>query len=57
MLNNVTCGISSSFCDKSGFWAILEEFELAYVSPFFLCQGEGVATYRLLIFKFTFYSS
>ena len=57
MLNNVACGISSSFCDKSGFWAILEEFELAYVSPFFLCQGEGVATYRLLIFKFTFYSS
>ena len=57
MLNYLTCGKLSPFCLKSGFWAILKEFELAYVSPFFLCQGEGVATRRLLIFKFTFYSS
>ena len=53
MLNYLTCGILSPFCLKSGFWAILKEFELAYVSPFFLCQGKGVATRRLLIFKFT----
>ena len=45
MLNYLTCGILSPF---------LKEFELAYASPFFLCQGKGVATRRLLIFKFTF---
>ena len=49
MLNYLTCGILSPFCLKSGFWAILKDFEWAYMSLFSLGQGEGAATRRLTL--------